>query len=93
MVQRSRSNGILQGKGGDYLTLSYLPKDADVKVGDIVISSGMGQVIPKGLVIGRVAKIMHNRVLGSTAALVRPSTRFDQIEQVFVAKPGQSMPQ
>jgi rod shape-determining protein MreC len=92
MVQRSRCNGILQGQGGDFLTLSYLPKDADVKVGEIVISSGMGQMIPKGLVIGRVVKVVHNRVLGSTTALVRPSIRFDQIEQVFVVKPGQSVP-
>ena len=91
MVQRSRSNGILQGQGGDYLTLSYLPKDADVKVGDIVTSSGMGEVIPKGLVIGRVVKVVHNKVMGSTTALVRPSIRFDQIEQVFVVKPGQSL--
>lgn len=93
MVQRSRCNGVLQGQGGDFLTLSYLPKDADVKVGDIVISSGMGQMIPKGLVIGRVVKVVHNRVLGSTTALVRPSIRFDQIEQVFLLKPGQSVPQ
>lgn len=91
MVQRSRCNGMLQGQGGDYLTLSYLPKDADVKIGDTIISSGMGQVVPKGLIIGRVVKVVHNKVLGSTTALVRPSIRFDQIEQVFVAKPGQSV--
>lgn len=92
MVQRSRSNGILQGQGGDFLTLSYLPKDADVKTGDVVISSGMGRVIPKGFVIGRVVKVAHNKVMGSTTALVRPSIRFDQIEQVFVVNPGQSVP-
>jgi rod shape-determining protein MreC len=93
MVQRSRSSGVLQGQGGDYLTLSYLPKDADVKVGDIIVSSGMGQVIARGFVIGRVVKVVHSRVMGSTTALVRPSVRFDQIEQVFVVKPGQSLPQ
>lgn len=91
MLQRSRCNGLLQGQGDDYLMLSYLPKDADVKDGDIVISSGMGQVIPKGLVIGRVVRVVHNKVMGSTTALVRPSIRFDQIEQVFIAKPGQSV--
>lgn len=93
MVQRSRSSGILQGQGGDYLTLAYLPKGADVKVGDVVISSGMGQVVPKGLIIGRVVKVVQNRVMGSTTALVRPSMRLDQVEQVFVLKPGQSVPQ
>ena len=91
MVQRSRCNGIIQGQGGDYLTLSYLPKDADVKIGDVVISSGMGRVIPKGLIIGRVVKVVHNKVLGSATALVRPSVRLNQIEQVFVAEPGQSI--
>jgi len=93
MVQRSRSSGILQGQAGDYLVLSYLPKDADVKVGDVVVSSGMGQVVPKGLVIGRVVKVVRSEVMGSTKALVRPSIRMDQIEQVFVVKPGQSVPQ
>lgn len=91
MVQRSRASGLLYGQGNDYLTLSYLPKDADVKVGDIVISSGLGRVIPKGLVIGRVVKVAHSDVTGNTTALVRPSARFDQIEQVFIVKPGLSV--
>ncbi len=93
MVQRSRSNGILQGQAGDYLLLSYLPKEADIKVGDVIVSSGMGQVIPKGLVIGRVAKVVRSEVMGSTKALVRPSIRIDSIEQVFLIKPGQSVAQ
>ncbi|MGI6296140.1 MAG: rod shape-determining protein MreC [Armatimonadota bacterium] len=92
MVQRSRCNGILQGQGGDYLTLSYLPKDADVKVGDVIISSGMGQMVPKGFIVGRVVKVVHNKSLGSTTALVRPSIRFDQVEHVFVVQPTQSVP-
>jgi len=92
MVQRSRSSGILQGQAGDYLLLSYLPRDADVKAGDVVVSSGMGQVIPKGLVVGRVVKVVRSEVMGSAKALVRPSIRMDQIEQVFVVKSGQGVP-
>lgn len=93
MVQRSRSSGILQGQAGDYLLLSYLSRDADVKVGDIVVSSGMGQMIPKGLIIGRVVRVVRSEVMGNARALVRPSIRMDQIEQVFVIKPGQSVRQ
>ena len=92
MTQRSRSSGMLQGQSSDYLLLSYLPKDADVKVGDVVISSGMGQVVPKGLVVGRIVRVVRSEVMGSTKALVRPSIRLDQIEQVFIIKPGQSVP-
>ncbi len=86
MVRRSRSSGILQGQGSDYLALSYLPKDADVKDSDIVVTSGMGRVIPKGFVIGRVVKVMRSPTAGATTALVRPSVRLDEIEQVFVVK-------
>lgn len=90
MVQRSRSSGLLRGQGNEYLVLSNLPRDADVKLGDVVVSSGMGRMVPKGLVAGRVIKVARDQVMGSTTALVRPSVRFDQIEQVFVVKPGWS---
>ncbi|MCE5324247.1 rod shape-determining protein MreC [bacterium] len=89
MIQRSRTTGMLYGQGTDYLVLAYLPKDADVKVKDVVISSGMGGVVPKGLVVGRVVKVVRNSTAGTTSALIKPSVRFDEIEQVFVVKPGQ----
>jgi rod shape-determining protein MreC len=92
MVQRSRSSGVLQGQGADYLVLAYLPKDADVKIKDIVISSGMGGIIPKGLVVGRVVKVVRNSLAGTTSALVRPSVSFDEVEQVLVIKSRQAQP-
>lgn len=93
MTQRSRSSGILQGQGGDLLVLAYLPKDADVKKNDVIVSSGVGRVIPKGLIIGRVIQVQRNNVGGTTSALIRPSVRFDQVEQVLVVKPGQGVSQ
>ncbi|MGQ9783989.1 MAG: rod shape-determining protein MreC [Armatimonadota bacterium] len=84
MVRRSRASGILLGQGGEYLSLTYLPKDADVKASDIVITSGIGRVIPKGFVIGRVVKVNRDITSGMTTALVRPSVRFDEIEHVLV---------
>lgn len=84
MVRRSRASGVLFGQGGEYLSLTYLPKDADVKVSDIVITSGMGRVIPRGFVIGRVVKVKRDITSGMTTALVRPSVRFDEIEHVLV---------
>ena len=86
MVQRSRSSGILQGQGGDYLILSLFSKDADVTESDVVISSGVGQVIPKGFEIGRVARVERRAVEGTTAVHVRPSMSFDRVEQVLVVK-------
>jgi rod shape-determining protein MreC len=84
MVQRSRSCGIVQGQGEECLVLTYLPKDSDVKNGDVVTSSGMGGAVPKGFTIGRVIRVQRNGVAGTTSVLVRPSVRVDQIEHVFV---------
>lgn len=88
MIERSRCAGIVQGGGFDYLIMAYLAKDADVKVGDIVVTSGMGKVIPKGFVIGRVAEVNRSQVSMTASAKVIPSVRFDQIEQVFVLHRG-----
>lgn len=91
MVRRSRQTGMLQGQDSDYLVLSYLPKDADVRVNDAVVSSGMGRVIPPGFLIGRVARVVRSKSLGATSAWVTPSVSLDKIEQVFIINPGQAV--
>ncbi len=88
MVRRSRCSGILYGQGQDYLVLTYLPKDADVKEDDIVVSSGIGRVIPKGFVIGRVVKVVRSSVAQNTTVIVRPSVRWDRVEYVSVVTTG-----
>jgi rod shape-determining protein MreC len=90
MVQRSRSIGIVQGQGSDSVALTYLPKDADVRKSDIVVTSGMGGVVPKGFVIGRVVKVMRSATAGTTSALVKPSVRVDQLGPVLVVKSGRA---
>ncbi|MCX6345534.1 MAG: rod shape-determining protein MreC [Armatimonadetes bacterium] len=92
-VQRSRCSGIVRGQGSEYLVLTYLPKDADVIANDIVVSSGMGKVIPKGLPIGRVVRVIRDTGGVTTSALIAPSVRFEQVETVFIAGIGQSAAQ
>ncbi|MBQ7525109.1 MAG: rod shape-determining protein MreC [Abditibacteriota bacterium] len=84
MTERSRAPGILQGAGTDELVLNYLAKDADIRQGDAVITSGMGGVIPKGIPVGVVTKIKRDNAAGITVADVRPAVDFDELEFVFV---------
>jgi cell shape-determining protein MreC len=49
----------------------------------------MGKVIPKGIPIGRVIQVVPNSLAGTTSALLKPSARYDQVEQVLIAKVGQ----
>jgi rod shape-determining protein MreC len=84
MVQRSRAIGICVGEGIGELQMSYLAKDADIKVGDVIITSGQGGIVPKGLPIGRVTKVVTEGGGFMKSASVRPSVHLDQTEEVFV---------
>jgi rod shape-determining protein MreC len=91
IVERSRVSGVVSGQvsgtdaGGEDLALKYVPERADVVVGDVVLTSGLDRIFPKGLVIGRV------RFVGEVTGLFRdvrvePSARFSRLEEVLVLK-------
>ena len=84
MVQRSRAVGICQGQDTELPQLTYLTKDADIRRGDVIITSGLGGVVPKGLPLGRVVKVQPESGGFMKSAVLRPSVRFDQAEEVFV---------
>jgi rod shape-determining protein MreC len=91
IVERSRVSGVVSGQvraseqGTEDLALKYVSERADVVVGDVVVTSGLDRIFPKGLVIGRV------RFVGEVTGLFRevrvePSARFDRLEEVLVLK-------
>ena len=57
MVQDTRAQGMLQGQPDGTLRLDYVSADSDVKVGDIIVTSGIGGVFPKGLPLGTVSSV------------------------------------
>lgn len=87
LVQRSRIQGVIQGKKR-YLILKYLPLEANVREGDLVITSGLeGGLFPKGLVIGKIKKIEppHPQDL-FLEVIVIPETNLSRLEEVLVLK-------
>lgn len=84
MVQRSRAQGILQGQPDGSLQLNYITADSDVSVGDIVITSGLGGVFPKGLPLGTVTSV--NRASNATyyTVTVRAQSLAENNEEVLV---------
>ena len=84
LVQRSRARGIVQGDTDGSCNMNYLNRDADVVVGDSVLTSGLDGIFPKGVVIGEVVEVSrrHNGLL--QAATVRPSVALDRLEEVLV---------
>ncbi len=57
LVARSRAQGVVVGTGESMLRMQYLSEIADVVVGDVVVTSGLDGIFPKGLALGTVAHV------------------------------------
>ena len=86
MVQRSRVRGILQGKGGNRCSLDFVPKNADVQVGDLVLASGLAGIYPKGLVFGKVTEANKKNPGVFQEIEVTPTVDLSVLEEVLVIK-------
>jgi rod shape-determining protein MreC len=86
MVQRTRVRGILKGMGGNRCSLEFVPKNADVRVGDLVLASGLVGLYPKGLVFGKVTKANKNNPGVFQKIEVTPSVDLSALEEVLVVK-------
>jgi rod shape-determining protein MreC len=86
IVQRSRTQGIMEGKVEEVCVLKYVQKNEDVQVGDKVITSGLGGIFPKGLVTGTVTKVERKRPGIFQYIEVTPSVDFSRLEEVLILK-------
>jgi rod shape-determining protein MreC len=83
IVQRTRASGIVAGRGRSIAELKFLPVGADLQAGDRLLSSGMGGVFPKGLIIGEV-KDIHRNGRQTQQVEIQPSVDFSHLEEVLV---------
>jgi rod shape-determining protein MreC len=92
--QRSRVNAVVSGQvgfadsGASDLVMKYVPHQADIAVGDVMVTSGLDRIYPKGLVVGRIHAVGTAAGLFREGVLVTPSARFDELEVVLIAEGG-----
>jgi rod shape-determining protein MreC len=84
LIQRSRARGILVGLGRNRCLLNYVQRNEDVQVGDPVISSGMGGVFPKGILLGKVQEVVRGNSGLFQTVEVEPAVDFSGLEEVMV---------
>ena len=86
-IQRTRARGIVVGKSRRLCELRYVDLHADIQVGDTVVASGLGEVYPKGLLIGTVAAV-HQKPHGLFHEVeVQPTVDLAKLEEVLVLVP------
>lgn len=90
MIERTRRQGVARGAGRDGMTLEYVPLQADVRVGDRVVSSGTDGLYPRGVPLGTVISVTPGTELFHEIALA-PAVDFGVLDQVFVVL-GDTLP-
>lgn len=86
MVQSSRDEGIVRGSLEGLLYLEDLDEDAEVAVGDAVITSGMGGSYVSGLMIGTVVRVEAGQGGSPSTVVVSPNDDANALEEVVVVR-------
>ncbi|MCX6340294.1 MAG: rod shape-determining protein MreC [Candidatus Aureabacteria bacterium] len=84
VVERTRENGVLEGTSFNTCRLSYLPRRAEIRAGDRVLTSGMGGIYPKGLYVGECIGVYEGEYGLYTCADISPGVNFSTLEEVLV---------
>ncbi|HHH41232.1 MAG TPA: rod shape-determining protein MreC [Chloroflexi bacterium] len=92
LLQSSRTTGLVVGQPDGTLVMEYIPNDTEVSVGDIVLTSGLGGVMPKGLVIGQVTEVEKQDYALFQRAWVRPAVDLSRLELVLVITGFEPLP-
>jgi len=87
LLARTRARGVVAGSGEQAsptgLTLNYVSNLEDVVEGDLIVTSGMDGIYPKGIAIGRVASVRNGPRLFKLVT-VEPAANLDRLEEVFI---------
>ncbi|VAX25331.1 Rod shape-determining protein MreC [hydrothermal vent metagenome] len=90
VVQETRGQLVASGSNLPTLEVRYLSVGADVTEGERVISSGLGGVFPKGLLVGSLTNIKKEGDSLFLSARLEPAVDLDRIEEVLVLKSSPS---
>ena len=84
IIQRSRDEGIVEGTSQGRARIKYLPLLANIRVGDIVVTSGLTGGFPRGIVIGNVLTMQKEEGELFQSAEIAPQADLSKLEEVLI---------
>jgi len=66
--------------------MDYIPLDVEVSVGDVVETSGIGGIFPKGILIGKITDIRQTGNEMTRYAIIEPAADFKKLQEVYILK-------
>jgi rod shape-determining protein MreC len=82
-VQRNREEGLLEGKLAN-CALKYVSYYADIQDGDLLVTSGLDGIYPKGLAVATVVKVTKREANAFQTVVAEPSVRLSRLEEILV---------
>lgn len=82
-VQRNREEGLLEGKLVN-CALKYVSYYADIQQGDLLVTSGLDGIYPKGLAVATVVKVTKRDASAFQTVVAEPVVRFSRLEETLV---------
>ena len=87
-IERSGVLGVVEGtyelRTEGLCRMVYIEPDSDIRVGDKVVSSGIGGVYPRGLMIGKVTEIVMDEASRTLTATIEPAADIDSISKIMI---------
>jgi len=84
LIQRSRVTGPVEGRPDGSLWMVWIPQEETIQIGDLVLTSGLGGNLPRGLIIGQVIAVEKQEIELAQSARLRPAVDFNRVEMVLV---------
>ncbi len=84
IVARSRARGIVEGKKSSTCVLRYVDKSDDIKKDDLIVTSGLDNIFPKGFPIAIVTNVENESYSVSVHVELKPVVDANKVEEVFV---------
>jgi rod shape-determining protein MreC len=84
IVQRTRARGIVEGALNRTCSMKYIKRGEEIEVNDVVVTSGLDGIFPKGVLIGRVSGVTKKDFGLFQVADVVPAVEFSRLEEVLV---------
>ncbi|WP_208020094.1 rod shape-determining protein MreC [Pseudoteredinibacter isoporae] len=89
-INRNGVRAVAEGTGDLYeLKLRHVSNTIDVKVGDLLVSSGLGQRFPVGYPVAEVVSILHDPGRAFATVIARPKAQLNRSRHVLLAFSGQ----
>ncbi len=92
IVARTRSHGIVEGTAGFKTRLKHVNRTEAIKIGDEIVTAGLGAIYPKGIKIGKISQIDKENFGITQDVEVEPSVDFNKLEEVVVLLEDPTLP-